>query len=171
LDELVLIAEIKSLQRNGFVSIKSFSNVPDRFLELKSAVIEIFGTLRPISISESIVNSKEIVLKFNNFNSAGETEVLLKCKLYVPNSEIIKLPENTYFIHDLVGCFVYKGDKFIGNLIDVLSLPANDAYIVKDKNENEIIIPATKDAVKLIDIDNKTVFLQDNYELIDDVED
>jgi len=171
LEELVLIAEIKSLQRNGFVSVKSFSDIPNRFLGLKSAIIEIYGTLRPINISDTVVNSREILLKFKNFNSADEAKVLLNCKLYIDSSEKIELPLDTYFIHDLVGCIVYKGSKFIGNLIDVLTLPANDVYLIEDNNRKEIIVPATNDAVKLIDIGEKTVYLQENYELLDDVED
>lgn len=171
MEGLVLIAEIKSLHHDGFVSIKSFSDIPNRFLRLENAIIEIYGTLRPIFVSDTVVNSRGILLKFKNFNSAGEAEALLNCKLYINSSEKIELPLGTYFIHDLVGCIVYKGSKFIGNLIDVLTLPANDVYLIEDNNRKEIIVPATKDAVELIDIKNKTVYLQENYELPDDVED
>ena len=171
MDELVLIAKIKSVQRNGFTSIKSFSQNPERFLGLESAVIEIFGTMRPIIISDSVVNRKEILLKFENFNTADEASALLNCKLFVHGSEKIQLPADTFFIHDLVGCKVYKGSKFIGNLIDVLTLPANDVYVIEDNDKNEIIVPATKDAVKSIDVENKTIILNENFELMDENED
>ncbi len=171
MDELVLIAEIKSVDRNGFVSIESFSYYSDRFLGLKEAVIEIFGAFRPIIISDSVINGKEIFLKFKNFDTADKAQTLLKSKLYIQGSDKIQLPEDTYFVHDLVGCLVYKGSMFIGNLIDVLILPANDAYLIKDNNNKEFIIPATQDAVKSVNIQSKTIYLNENYELVEDVED
>lgn len=171
MDELYLIAEIKSSNKDGFVSIKSYSDFPERFLCLDKAVIELYGTLRPIIISDAVVNGNSVFLKFENFESAEYSDALLNCKLYINSSEKIDLPDNYYFIHDLIGCKIFKGDEFIGILIDVLTLPANDAYIVNSTLGKEIIVPATRDAVKLVDIENRKVYLNDNYELINDVED
>ncbi len=170
MDELFLIAEIKSLEHDGFVSIKSYSDFPERFLRLGKVAVELYGTLRPIIISKAVVNGNSVLLKFENFESAEDAEALLNCKLFINSSEKVELPSDTYFIHDLIGCQIFKGNKFIGNLIDVLTLPANDAYIIDCTFGKDIIVPATKDAVKLVDIDNKKIYLNENYELIKDVE-
>jgi ribosomal 30S subunit maturation factor RimM len=49
--EYFLIGEIKSvINRNGFVSIKSYSDFPDKILKLKEVFVDIFGDKRQFII-------------------------------------------------------------------------------------------------------------------------
>lgn len=69
----------------------------------------------------------------------------------------MELEENEYFIKDLVGIKVYTEEgSFLGTLVEVLKTGANDVYVIKTE-EREILIPAIKEVVKKIDIDNKVM--------------
>ncbi|HOB20614.1 MAG TPA: ribosome maturation factor RimM, partial [Candidatus Atribacteria bacterium] len=66
--------------------------------------------------------------------------------------EAIALPEDSYFIGDLIGSSVktIQGNT-LGTLTDVIQTGSNDVYVVKG-NKGEVLIPALKSVVKNIDI-------------------
>ncbi len=59
-----------------------------------------------------------------------------------------RLEEGTVFIADLIGLPVYCGGEQIGVVTQVLSMPANDVYVVKGRRE--YMIPAVREFVKEI---------------------
>ncbi|NLN15092.1 MAG: ribosome maturation factor RimM [Tissierellia bacterium] len=81
--------------------------------------------------------------------------------IYVDQEDRIVLPEDHYFIHDLIDCSVYDMDNnLIGILKDVIQYTANDVYVVKDEaNRKEYLIPAVKEFVKEVDIENKRIYI------------
>ncbi len=66
--------------------------------------------------------------------------------------------DESYFIDDLLRCSVYnhKNGEIIGEIADVLLLPANDVWIVKTL-EGELPLPVIKDVIKKVDIKNRRV--------------
>lgn len=71
-----------------------------------------------------------------------------------------KLDPDEYYIFDLIGLNVFTtaGEK-IGTIGDVLSLPANDVYVVRN-NSQEILIPAIKSIIKRVDLENELVLIE-----------
>jgi len=71
--------------------------------------------------------------------------------------EVMPLPEGAYYIFDLIGCSVVTdaGVK-LGEIVDVLTTAANDVYVVQGEGE-EILLPATKEVVKNIDLSNRSI--------------
>ena len=54
--------------------------------------------------------NKIFTLKFRNFNSDNDVEVLIGREIFVDEANIVKLPENYFFIHDLVGSRVFRNE-------------------------------------------------------------
>ena len=51
-------------------------------------------------------------------------------------------------------------NNLIGILKDVIQYTANDVYVVKDEaNRKEYLIPAVKEFVKEVDIENKRIYI------------
>ena len=73
----------------------------------------------------------------------------------------MKLPEGSYFIFDLIGCRVYDGatGTFIGELVDVQRQPANDVYVIKKEDGEEMVLAAIKKFVTSIDIEEKKIII------------
>ncbi len=160
LSSYILIAEIrKAAEEPGYVVLRSYSDFPDRFFELEKVYIDVYGGIRTFYIEEVVECGEEIQLKFQNFDTDQDVNFLHGKKVYVDAQESVLLDENTFFIHDLVGCKVLLNDKFFGNLIDVIPLEANDVYVVNNEEGKEILIPAVKDYVKSIDIESKVIHL------------
>lgn len=166
MSDYFLIAEIKDVfNSDGSVIIKSISDFPERFVELKKIFIDYLGEKKEISINSIKKIDKKLVFKFEGFNSISDVQFLLGKKIYVDSSGLIKLPKDTFFIHDLIGSEIYFENEFFGIVTDVLRLPNNDVYVVKNKHGNEIMIPALKKFFKRVSEIDKKLFLSEESKM------
>ena len=67
----------------------------------------------------------------------------------------VKLKKNEYFIADLIGMKVYTEDEaYLGVLNDVLATGANDVYEVRMENGKDVLIPAIRQCILDVDVEN-----------------
>lgn len=127
----------------------------DRFKSLKVAYI---GKEKlKVNIVGVKYNKDMPILKLNEFNNINEVLKFKEEYLYVDDDNLVTLPEGRHFVFDLVDCKVedMNGD-FIGIIKDIIENPSNDVYVIV-KDDKEYLVPAVKEFVKDIDIDNKLI--------------
>ena len=135
MDDLYLIAEVCGIyDSGGSVIVESYSDFPERFLKLQKVYIDFFGKIKELEIEFVYQNDDKFIFKFLRFDSESDVHFLLGKKLFLNKISLHKLPDNYFYIHDLMNCEVYLDSMFFGKLIDVLKLPANDVYVIK-KNQ------------------------------------
>ncbi|MCX6149407.1 MAG: ribosome maturation factor RimM [Ignavibacteriales bacterium] len=167
--EFFLFAEIKSVfSKDGFVSVISYSDFPERFLEVEKVFIEIFGGKKEFFVEEIKHLKNNFAVKFKNFNSDKEVEFLIGKKIFIDSANHVSLKKDTFFVHDLIGCKVYRNGEMFGILKEVLSFPANDVYVIMNELNEEILIPAIKDYVESVDTINKILILKPGGKIYDD---
>ena len=72
----------------------------------------------------------------------------------------VKLKKNEYFIADLIGLKVESDEgEDLGILSDVLQTGANDVYVLSKEGEDDILLPAIKECVKEVDIENGAILV------------
>lgn len=137
-----LIAKIEQLSgNNGFVKIRSLSDFPERFLNLKKIYIDFWGD-KKIFFVEEVRKQRDIyLLKLKKFDTRRDSRVLVGREIFIDHSEVVKLPEDHFFVHDLLGCKVFIKDEMVGVVKDVLKLPANDVIVLELKDGKEKLIP------------------------------
>ena len=157
--EFFLIAKIQSaVGKEGFVRIFSYSDFPGRFFDLHKVYIEFFNE-KKIFYVEKVKKKKDFfILKFENFNSDRDVEILIGKDIFVDENSLINLPADQYFIHDLIGSLVFKNNVLIGKIIEVFKYPANDVYVV-DAGGKEILIPAVKEFIDKFEPSEKKLIL------------
>ncbi len=171
MDEFFLIAEIKAVYgTDGFLLIDSFSDSSKRFFNLQKVFVEIFGSYRELIIENVSTIDNSIVLKFDGFNKSDELLSFVGKKIFVNKKNLIKLSDDTFFIHDLIGSKVFHGSEYLGCLEDVYLLPANDVYVVRDQKNKKILVPAVKDFIKSFDPIQKRLDLVAECDLLYDDE-
>jgi 16S rRNA processing protein RimM len=171
-EEYYLIAKIISLYGScGAVKIISHSDFPERFFKLKKVYIDFFGSMKEFSV-ESVEQDKEnFFLKFKNFDSKSDSEILIGKELFVKEADLVKIPDDMFYVHDLIGSDVFADNLFIGKLVDVLSLKANDVYVINKEDGEELLLPALKSVIKNFDAKNKILVLNQDSILFEDDED
>ena len=167
--EFYLVAKIVSaFGRDGFVKVSSFTDFPDHLLNLKKVYIDFFGDKKELVIDVAEKSKDSFLFKFGNFDNEKDIEVLIDKEVFVDDQELIKLPENFYFIHDLIGSRVLRNDVEIGKVKNVVSFPANDVYVIENEQGEEILIPAVHDYIEGFDPVEKLLKLKAGEKLYDD---
>lgn len=170
--EFYLVAKIVSaFGRDGFVKVSSFTDFPDHLLNLKKVYIDFFGDKKDFLVDDVKESNGSFLFKFKNFNNEKEIEILLNKEIFVDDKDLIKLPENSYFIHDLIGSRVLRNNVEIGKVKNVVSFPANDVYVVENEQGEEILIPAVHDFIEGFDPAEKLLKLKPGEKLHEDDED
>lgn len=159
-DNLITVGKLgRTRGVEGEIYITPFTDFPDRFLELSEIFVKNQNDWDKMKLVSSRLIADKPVIKFENINSPEQAARLTNRLIAVPKEQLVKLPDDMFYIFELVGCKVYSesSGNFIGEIIDVEQYPANDAYLVKTVENKTIRFPAVKKFVKSVDIDNKKV--------------
>ena len=130
-----------------------------RFDHLKTAFL---GEKKiEVKIQNVKYHKEFVILKFKQFNDINEVLKFKEKFIYVDIDGMVDLPEDHYFIFDIIGCEVYDtSNTLIGTVVEVIQSVGNDVYVVKDiDNQKEYLIPAIKEFFTLIDIASKKIII------------
>ncbi len=118
---------------------------------------------KKLEVESSKIQNSFLIIKFKNVNSMDEAVLLKNKLLYIEKKEKV-LEVDTYYIKDLIGIDVVTtsndNEEYIGVIEYVFNTGANDIYEVKTPDNKLIYIPAIKDVVKKVDIQNKKVYIE-----------
>jgi 16S rRNA processing protein RimM len=82
-------------------------------------------------------------------------EELVGAELFISETELPELDENTYYWFELIGIEVYTAEgAYLGRITSILPTGSNDVYVVKN-NKQEVLIPALESVVLDIDLELK----------------
>lgn len=140
----------------GEVKVISFSEDVSRFKKLKKVYID--G--REVAIKGCKLQSDRAVLRLEGVDTIEEAEKYKNKYLYVEREEAVELPEDEYYIGDLIGCTVYDTNGIeLGSVYDVLQTGSNDVYWVK-KDKEELLIPTLKEIVVNVDVASDKIIIK-----------
>ena len=101
-----------------------------------------------------------VIVKFKHYDNINDIEQYKKCNLYVTRENAVELAEDEYFVADLIG-LTAKSDEGeeLGTLTDVLTTGANDVYVIKGADGEELLVPAIHDCVQEVNVEEGYVVL------------
>lgn len=138
--------------------VKVFPTTDDvrRFKKLKQVILDTGREQLPLEI-ESVKFFKQFaILKFKGIDNINDIEKYKGRSLLVDREHAVKLKKDEYFIADMIGISVYTEDgALFGTLKDVMETGANDVYIIDSPAHGEVLIPAIKQCVLEVDIEQK----------------
>ena len=144
--------------RVGEVKVRLETDFPERFARLKSVCLRSAGGASNLyTVEASRYHKNQILLKLKDVETIDDAEKLRNTFVQIHPQDAIALPENEYYIHDLIHCEVVTEEgRLLGKISDVLRGSANDVYVV-GKGKEEILLPAVRDVVKKVDLSLKRV--------------
>ena len=137
----------------GEVKVYPVTDDPKRFSALKELLISDHGTMRPLEIEQVRYFKQMVILKFKGIDRIEDAEPLVKSELFVDRKDGLPLGEDEYYIADLIGMetVTAEGER-LGVIKDVMQTGANDVYCVDSKKYGEILIPAIKQCIMKVDL-------------------
>lgn len=144
----------------GFVKVVPFTDDNKRFEDLETVYIEYKGNLIQMTIEEVSYSKNLVLLKFKEAPDINMVEKYKNCYLKIDRKYAVDLPEDTYFIVDLLGLEVYTEEgRLLGKVDDIFKTGSNDVYVVKDDEGKQLLLPAIAEVIKTIDLQNKKIIV------------
>lgn len=138
--------------------VKVFPTTDDvrRFKKLKQVILDTGREKLPLEIENVKFFKQFAILKFKGIDNINDIEKYKGRSLLVDREHAVKLKKDEYFIADMIGISVYTEDgALFGTLKDVMETGANDVYIIDSPAHGEVLIPAIKQCVLEVDIEQK----------------
>ena len=139
----------------GEVKVFPTTDDPARFKKLKNVVLDTGREKIDLEIAGVKFFKNMVILKFKGIDNINDVEKYRKKSLYVTRENAVKLKKNEYFIADLIGLKAESEEgEDLGSLSDVLQTGANDVYVLSKEGSDDILLPAIRECVKEVDLDN-----------------
>lgn len=141
----------------GHVKVTPLTNNPERLAEGERVYVageprEIRDVRRPRGYP---------VIRFEGIDTPEAADRLRGALLEIDEADLPPLPEDEYYVHDLVGLAVVttRGEQ-VGTLEDVLETGSNDVYVVKRPGRKDALIPAIQGVLIEVDLDAGVVTIE-----------
>ena len=139
----------------GEVKVYPTTDDPGRFRRLKKVILDNGKVSEDLEI-ESVKYFKQfVILKFKGLDDIEQVEKYRKASLYVTRDNAVRLKKDEFFIADLIDMKVVNEDGSpLGTLRDVITTGANDVYEVALDEGGTVLIPAIKECILDVDVEN-----------------
>lgn len=140
----------------GEVKVYPTTDDPERFLDLDEVILDTGREHKILEVEGVKFFKNQVILKFKGYDNINDIEKYLKKDLLVDREHAVELGENENFIADLIDMEVVTDEgKVLGTLTDVIETGANDVYAVKTPEGKEILLPAIRDCILDVNVDEK----------------
>ena len=129
---------------------------PERFLDLEYVILDAGREMKKLEIRNVKFFKNLVILKFDGIDNINDIERYKRCPLLVERKDAVALEENEYFIADMIGIqVVTEDDEPFGTLKDVMETGANDVYVIDTEEHGEVLVPAIRECILDVDIENQ----------------
>lgn len=138
--------------------VKVFPTTDDvtRFRQLKKVYLDTGREMLPLEIQNVKFFKQFAILKFKGIDNINDIEKYRGKSLMIDREDAVDLDEDEYFIADMIGMKVCTEDgSEFGTLKDVMETGANDVYIIDSLEHGEILIPAIRECILDVDMDEE----------------
>jgi 16S rRNA processing protein RimM len=104
---------------------------------------------------------KRYLMAVEDCTDRRQAEALRGDRIYLPAAAADRLPEGTYFHHQILGLAVETEEGVpLGTVEDILETGANDVYVVRSEAEGELLLPAIDSVIRKIDLDSGVLIVR-----------
>lgn len=142
----------------GEVSMSFTDDAFDR-VDADHLVLKIEGIFVPFFMEEYRFKSNETALiKFETIDSQERAKELTGCEVFFPRELVQELTDELSWAQ-IIGFQLVDAQtcNAIGTIVDVDETTINTLFVVEDQQNNELLIPASEEFIKEVDVDKKTI--------------
>ena len=139
----------------GEVKVYPTTDDPRRFRRLKEVVLDTGREKLNLEIEGVKFFKQFVILKFKGLDNINDIEKYRQKSLYVTRKNAVRLQRDEYFIADLIGLKMQDEDGTeLGTVKDVIETGANDVYEVEMADGRSLLLPAIKQCILNVDVEN-----------------
>ena len=124
----------------GEVKVQPWADSPEFLCQFKTLYVD--EAHFPMTVQRARVHKNMVIIKFEGPTDVPSALSLRNAILYIDRSDV-DLPEGAFFLADIYGLEARDAasGEVLGKIADVLTLPANNVYVVRG-GARELMIPA-----------------------------
>jgi 16S rRNA processing protein RimM len=144
----------------GEVTVQVLTDAPgDRFVPGTEFVVEP-ASAGPLTVFSARWNKDILLLAFEEIETRNQAETLRGAKLFIETDELEDEDDDEgWYEHELVGLDVRVGDKVVGKVSALNTLPVQDLLVVTTPDGQEILIPFVEQIVPEVNVAEKFVLV------------
>ncbi len=160
-DDVIAVARVaKPRGLRGEVAAELLTDFPERFAGLTELIaITPTGTRRRLTLEDSWLHDRRIVLKFAGYDTPEAARELAGYELTVPAADAVELAADEYYDWQLEACQVVTVEgRELGRVREVLHTGAAPVLLIMDeRRKREHLIPLAASICVEIDIAAKLI--------------
>lgn len=142
----------------GEVKVYPTTDDVNRFKKLEKVVLDTGREYIDLEISGVKFFKNLVILKFKGIDNINDIEKYKGKDLLVHREDAVALEENENYVADLIDLKVVTDDgKVLGYLTEVMETGANDVYVVETEDGQELLLPAIRDCILDVDLDEEVM--------------
>lgn len=159
MEQLLRVGVISSTHGvRGEVKVYPTTSDVNRFKDLKKVVLDTGREYLNLEISGVKFFKNQVILKFKGIDNINDIEKYKGKDLLVNREDAVPLEENENYVADLIGLTVVTEDgETLGELTEVMETGANDVYVIGTEDGRELLIPAIRDCILDVDLENEVM--------------
>lgn len=127
-----------------------------RFELLDKVYVDTKGTITEYDVQSVRYHKQFVLLKLKGIDDMTSAERLKGSIVKITEDMALPCEEDEYYLKDLYDMNVVTDEgEELGIITDVLFTGANDVYVITPDKGKEILIPAIKQVVLNVDVENK----------------
>ena len=140
----------------GEVKVFPMTDDVSRFKNMKELILDTGKEQIVLEVTSARPQKNLVILKFKGIDNINDVEKYKGCGLFVTKENRVKCKKDEYFIADLIGLRAIdeEGEAF-GTISDVIQTGANDVYVITTKLGEEVMIPAIKDWILEVSVEEQ----------------
>lgn len=149
--DFVTVGEImKPRGIRGEAFLLPLTDFPQRFDDLDFVRVEALdGTYSALNVAYVRAYGSRLAIKFQDIDTPEQVRRLRGHFILVPRDAVHPLPDDSFYVFEIEGLPVETASgTMVGHIVEVLSYPANDVYVV-DRNGEDVLIPAVREIVRV----------------------
>jgi 16S rRNA processing protein RimM len=111
--------------------------------------VEIAG--RSARVERRAGTDEHPILRLDGCTRRADAEALRGETLHVSEADAPPLEEGEYWAHELEGCAVHDGDREVGVVRRMITLPSCEVLEVQRPGGEDLLVPLVRDAIRSID--------------------
>ncbi len=144
----------------GEVKVYSESLNPERLLELEEVTVSLALDYRKFNVLDIRQTGSCFRFALEGINSPEEAAILSGGEIVVPHTDRLSLPEDEYYIDDLIGCRAVSDDgEELGMIKEIWNQGHHDLWII-DGSFGEILVPAVKEFILGINLAEHSIVVK-----------
>ena len=136
--------------------VKVFPTTDDakRFKRLKEVILDTGKEWITLEIEGVKFFKQFVILKFKGIDNIDDVQKYRQKSIYVTRQNAVRLGRDEYFIADLMGLRVVDEEgQELGVLKEVMETGANDVYVIEMTDGRELLLPAIKQCVLQVSVE------------------